>query len=78
MSSSKVKQQVRPVQKVKLINKVAQAETGVSSRAMGIIPVYELTADLPAPASLPEGCLVFDKEEFILKINIDNAWEEVD
>jgi len=73
MSSSKVKQQVRPEQKVLKVNKLAQAYTGRSGKNEGIISFYA-TADLPAAANLPNGILAYDTTVSKLKITSGGAW----
>jgi len=78
MSTSKKKQQVRPVTRVKKINGTAQGETGRSRKTEGLVKIFANAAALPDPTSLPDGCLVFDKNDTQLLINIDGVWEQVD
>jgi hypothetical protein len=73
MSSNKVKQQVRPVQKVIKVNKLPQAQTGRSRKNEGIIPFYT-TANLPDAAALPNGVLAFDSTVAKLKITSGGSW----
>lgn len=76
MSTSKVKQQVRPEQKVRKINKLAQGENGVSRRSDGFISFYA-TADLPDAANLPNGCLAYDTDAAALKMTASGSWVAV-
>lgn len=73
MSSNKVKQQVRPVQKVIKVNKLPQAHTGRSRKNDGVIPFYA-TADLPVATNLPNGILAFDTTAAKLKITSGGSW----
>lgn len=73
MSTSKVKPQVRPEQKVKLFDGLAQGEGGVASRVSGLVPLYA-TADLPSAAGLPDGVLVIDTTTNGLKYSVSGAW----
>lgn len=73
MSTSKVKSQVRPEQKVRKINKIPQAEAGRASRADGFVPFYATSA-LPSAANLPNGCLAFDTSVAKLKITASGSW----
>lgn len=73
MSTSKVKQQVRPEQKVRKINKLAQADSGRSRKMDGLVPFYA-TASLPDAAQLPDGVLAFDTTAAKLKITSAGAW----
>jgi len=73
MSSNKVKQQVRPEQSVKLINKLAKGLGGKSSKATGLVPFY-VTAALPNAAHVEDGCLAFDTTVNKLKISKAGSW----
>lgn len=76
MSTSKVKQQVRPEQKVRKINKVAQGEHGLGKKSDGLVPFYA-TADLPSASGLPDGCLAFDISAVALKMTASGSWVAV-
>lgn len=71
---SKVKQQVRPEQQVKLINKLAVGLGGIPSKTTGVLPLFE-TADLPDAEKLPDGVVVIDVTENKIKFIKDKAWQ---
>ncbi len=73
MSTSKVKPQVRPEQKVKLFDGLAQGEAGVAHRVSGLLPLYA-TADLPSAAGLPDGVCVIDTDVNKIKYTQSGSW----
>jgi len=81
MSSNKKKQQVRPASKVTKIAGFAQSQTGNSRRNEGLVKLFADFDSMPAPQSLPYGCLAFDLDDEQLYINVPNdggAWIQVD
>jgi hypothetical protein len=81
MSNSKKKQQVRPESKVTKIAGFAQAQTGRSRKNEGLVKLFSDFDAMPAPQSLPYGCLAFDLDAEQLYINVPNdggAWIQVD
>lgn len=73
MSNSKVKQQVRPEQDVKIINKLPHGESGLSRKLTGIVPLYA-TADLPDASKLPDGVLCIDSTLNKVMFTKNGAW----
>ena len=73
MSTSKAKPQVRPEQKVRLFDSLAQGLGGIASRGAGLLPLFA-TADLPDATHLPDGVCVIDTDVNKIKYVQSGSW----